>query len=89
MSSDKEIRKLLIEVAQKHNISLNTVKAIYEGMFKLSCEKMRNREVTKVSFYPLGYYEIKEEHEEVVKKYEVEILPVSVSFSSILKRKDD
>ncbi len=90
MILNTETRKLLIQVAQKHNISFHTVKTIYEGMFKLSCDKMRTREVSKVSFYPLGYYEIKEEDEEVVKKYDVtEPKPVSISFSSILKKKDD
>ena len=66
---DNNIRNLLIEIAKKHNISFALSKAIYEGIFILSNEKMKNKEVTKVTLFPFGYYEIKKEHKDKVKKF--------------------
>ena len=87
---DNNVRNLLIEVAKKHNISVSLAKAIYEGIFVLSNEKMRNKEVTKVSLYPLGHYKIKEEKKNEVKQFNnFKIKDVEqISFSKLKKKND-
>lgn len=88
---DNNVRNLLIEIAKKHDISLSLAKAIYEGIFTLSNEKMRNKEVNKVVLYPLGYYKIKNEKKNEVKKFNNFVLKDKVETISFnkLKKKDD